>query len=37
MSAPQPAKSAPQRIVLEGRYVQLEPNDVKNAIDLYEV
>ena len=37
MSAPQPAKSAPQRIVLEGRYVRLEPIDVKHAIDLYEV
>ncbi|MBE0578282.1 GNAT family protein [Devosia sp.] len=37
MSAPQPAKSAPQRIVLEGRYVRLEPIDQKHATDLYEV
>jgi RimJ/RimL family protein N-acetyltransferase len=37
MSAPQPAKSAPERIVLEGRYVRLEPIDVKHAADLYEV
>lgn len=37
MSAPQPAKSAPDRIVLEGRYVRLEPLDVSHAADLYEV
>ena len=37
MTAPQPAKSAPQRIVLEGRYVRLEPIDQKHASDLYEV
>ncbi|WP_316357657.1 GNAT family protein [Devosia sp.] len=37
MSAPQPAKSAPQRIVLEGRYVRLEPIDQQHAADLYEV
>lgn len=37
MSAPQPAKSAPQRIVLEGRYVRLEPIDQEHAADLYEV
>jgi RimJ/RimL family protein N-acetyltransferase len=37
MTAPQPAKSAPQRILLEGRYVRLEPIDQKHASDLYEV
>ena len=37
MSAPQPAKSAPQPIVLEGRYVRLEPLDGKHAAELYEV
>ncbi|WP_332691960.1 GNAT family N-acetyltransferase [Devosia sp.] len=37
MSAPQPAKSAPQRIVLEGRYARLEPLDSKHAADLHAV
>lgn len=37
MSSPQPAKSAPQPIVLEGRYVRLEPLDSKHAADLHEV
>ncbi len=37
MSAPQQAKSAPQRIVLEGRYVRLEPLDAKHAVDLHAV
>ncbi|WP_240231456.1 GNAT family N-acetyltransferase [Devosia lacusdianchii] len=37
MTAPQPAKSAPERIVLEGRYVRLEPIAQKHAADLYEV
>jgi RimJ/RimL family protein N-acetyltransferase len=37
MTAPQPAKSAPERITLEGRYVRLEPIDQKHAADLYEV
>jgi RimJ/RimL family protein N-acetyltransferase len=37
MTAPQPAKSAPQRIVLEGRYVRLEPIDQQHASDLYAV
>ena len=37
MSAPQPAKSAPQGIVLEGRYVRLEPLALKHAADLFAV
>lgn len=37
MTALQPAKSAPERIVLEGRYVRLEPIAQKHASDLYEV
>lgn len=37
MSAPQPAKSAPERIVLDGRYVRLEPLAPQHAADLYEV
>ena len=37
MSAPQPAKSAPERIVLEGRYVRLEPLAPQHAADLYAV
>ena len=32
-----PAKSAPQRIVLEGRYVRLEPLDKRHAADLFAV
>ncbi len=35
MSAPQPAKSAPERIVLEGRYTRLEPLDLHHAADLF--
>ncbi|QQR36462.1 GNAT family N-acetyltransferase [Devosia oryziradicis] len=37
MSAPQPAKSAPERIVLEGRYVRLEPLAPQHAADLFAV
>lgn len=37
MSAPTPAKSAPQRIVLEGRFVRLEPLDITHAADLLAV
>lgn len=37
MSAPQPAKSAPQPIVLEGRYVRLEPMARHHAADLVAV
>jgi RimJ/RimL family protein N-acetyltransferase len=37
MSAPQPARSAPQAIVLEGRYVRLEPLAMRHAADLYAV
>ncbi|MET0436752.1 MAG: GNAT family protein [Devosia sp.] len=33
----QPAKSAPERIVLEGRYVWLEPLDKRHAADLLAV
>ncbi|KRA96570.1 GCN5 family acetyltransferase [Devosia sp. Root685] len=32
-----PAKSAPERIVLEGRYVRLEPLDRRHAADLLAV
>jgi RimJ/RimL family protein N-acetyltransferase len=31
----QPAKSAPQRIVLDGRYVRLEPIAIHHAADLF--
>ncbi|WP_297112728.1 GNAT family protein [uncultured Devosia sp.] len=34
---PQPARSAPERIVLEGRYVRLEPLDKRHAADLFAV
>ena len=37
MTAPQPAKSAPQPIVLEGSYVQLEPLEKRHAADLIAV
>lgn len=37
MSAPQPAKSAPERTVLEGRYVRLEPLAPEHAADLFAV
>lgn len=33
----QPAKGVPERIVLEGRYVRLEPIDRRHAADLYAV
>jgi RimJ/RimL family protein N-acetyltransferase len=33
----QPAKGAPERIVLEGRYIRLEPLDQQHAEDLYAV
>ena len=32
-----PAKSAPERIVLEGQYVRLEPFDRRHAADLFAV
>lgn len=35
MTAPQPAKSAPERIVLEGRYARLEPIGMQHAADIY--
>ncbi|QDZ12469.1 GNAT family N-acetyltransferase [Devosia ginsengisoli] len=35
MTAPQPAKSAPERIVLEGRYARLEPIGLQHAADIY--
>lgn len=34
---PQPARSAPQRRVLEGRYVRLEPVEARHAADLFAV
>ena len=37
MTAPLPAKSTPERIVLEGRYVRLEPLAPQHAADLYAV
>ena len=37
MSAPQPAESAPERVVLDGRYVRLEPLAPQHAADLYAV
>ena len=37
MSAPIPAKSAPERIVLEGRYVRLEPLAANHAVDIFEI
>jgi RimJ/RimL family protein N-acetyltransferase len=35
--SPVPAKSAPERIVLDGHYVRLEPIEARHAADLYEV
>jgi RimJ/RimL family protein N-acetyltransferase len=35
MNAPKPAKDMPQRVVLEGRYVRLEPLASRHAADLY--
>lgn len=37
MSAPKPARSAPERIVLEGRYVRLEPLEKRHAADIFDV
>jgi RimJ/RimL family protein N-acetyltransferase len=37
MSAPKPAKSAPERIVLEGRFVRLEPLAPHHAKDIFEI
>ena len=34
---PQPAKSAPGRVVIEGRYVRLEPLERRHAADLFAV
>lgn len=36
MSAPQPAKGPPQRIVLEGRYVRLEPLAERHVPSLFD-
>jgi RimJ/RimL family protein N-acetyltransferase len=35
MSAPKPAKAAPQRVVLNGRYARLEPIGRQHLTDLY--
>ena len=35
MSPPMPAKGPPERIVLEGRYVRLEPIGPQHVADLY--
>ena len=35
--SPKPAKSAPERIVLEGRYARLEPFEKRHAQDLFSV
>lgn len=37
MTTPHPAKSAPQPIVLQGRFVRLEPLAQKHAADIYEI
>jgi RimJ/RimL family protein N-acetyltransferase len=37
MSAPQPAKSAPPQITLEGRFIRLEPLAHQHAEDLFAV
>ena len=37
MSAPKPARSAPERIMLEGRYVRLEPLAPNHARDIFEI
>ncbi|UYN99016.1 MAG: GNAT family N-acetyltransferase [Devosia sp.] len=34
---PEPARAAPDRVVLEGRYVRLEPLDRRHAADLFAV
>lgn len=34
MTAPKPARSAPQPVVLDGRFVRLEPLDQRHAADL---
>jgi RimJ/RimL family protein N-acetyltransferase len=36
MSAPQPAKGPPQRVVLEGRYARLEPIGPQHVASLYD-
>jgi RimJ/RimL family protein N-acetyltransferase len=36
MSAPRPAKGPPQRVVLEGRYVRLEPIGPQHVASLYD-
>ncbi len=33
----QPAKSAPERIALDGRYVRLEPVGLQHAVDLFAI
>lgn len=35
MTAPSPARSAPERIVLDGRYARLEPIERRHAADIY--
>ena len=35
MNAPHPAKAPPQRIVLDGRYVRLEPIGPQHVTSLY--
>jgi RimJ/RimL family protein N-acetyltransferase len=35
MSAPQPARGRPERVVIEGRYARLEPIGMQHAADLY--
>ena len=36
MSAPQPARGAPQRVVLEGRYARLEPIGPQHVASLFD-
>ncbi len=36
MSTPHPAKSAPQRVTLEGRYARLEPIGPQHVADLFD-
>ena len=37
MTAPNPAKSAPERVVLAGRFVRLEPLELRHAEGIYAV
>lgn len=37
MMTPHPAKSAPERLVLEGRYVRLEPLETRHAAGIFAV